>query len=136
MYNISKMASWKKITIHLQKYWAREVLGKFPVMQHLRFGTLFPMSWQPSQELSRRQLEYEKPPEADNETNTQQTITSRGKSHMAQGYLDEFTSIKDTIYYSLLKTNRNGKKSSLNSMLNIISKTFLDIISAIRNIST
>ena len=130
------MASWKKITIHLQKYWAREVLGKFPVMQHLRFGTLFPMSWEPSRDLSRRQLEYVKPPEADNDKNTQQPISSRGKSDMAQGYLDEFTSIKDTIYYSLLKTNKYLKKSSLNSMLNIISKTFLDIISSIRNIST
>ena len=100
------MASWKKITIHLQKYWAREVLGKFPVMQHLRFGTLFPMSWEPSRDLSRRQLEYVKPPEADNDKNTQQPISSRGKSHMAQGYLDEFTSIKDTIYYSLLKNKQ------------------------------
>lgn len=91
------MPSWRKITIHLQKYWVREVLGKFPVMQHLRFGILFPMSWEPSRDMDRRQLEYVKPPEVDTKTNQPLQTTTRGKSHMAQGYLDEFTAIKGTM---------------------------------------
>lgn len=86
------MPSWKRITIHLQKYWVREVLGKFPVMQHLRFGKLFPMSWEPSRDMDRRLLEYVKPPEADKE-DTQPRQSIRNQSHMAQGYLDEFTAI-------------------------------------------
>lgn len=90
------MQSWRKITIHLQKYWVREVLGKFPVMQHLRFGTLFPMCWEPSRDADRRQLEYVKPPEVDNRNNVQPGVMNKGKSHMAQGYLDEFTCIKES----------------------------------------
>ena len=91
------MANWKRITLHLQQYWIREVLGKFPVMQHLRFGTIFPLSWEPSREENRRQLEYVKPPEVDSHNQSQATSqnkTDRNKSHMSQGNLDEFTVIK------------------------------------------
>ena len=61
-------------------------------MQHLRFGKLFPMSWEPSRDMDRRQLEYVKPPEADGE-NTSVEVLVRNQSHKAQGYLDEFTAI-------------------------------------------
>lgn len=98
------MASWRKINIYLQRYWAREVLGKFPVMQHLRFGKLFPMTWEPTVDQSRRQLEYVNGPRRTDESNK---IERRVKSHMAAGYQEEFTAIK-TVYYSFCSKRNNG----------------------------
>ena len=87
------MASWSRINVYLQQYWAREVLGKFPVMQHLRFGKLFPMSWEPSMDKSRRQLEYVNAPKADS-GNLIPDHRSGGRSHMADGFQEEFTTIQ------------------------------------------
>ena len=85
------MPSWRKINIHLQRYWAREVLGKFPVMQHLRFGKLFAMTWEPTVKQDRRQLEYVNAPKRTEES---VNMERRTQSHMAAGYKEEFTAIK------------------------------------------
>ena len=86
------MPSWKKINIHLQRYWAREVLGKFPVMQHLRFGTIFPMTWTPEVDPSRQQLKYVNGPHRNDEENPNATYSCC--SHMAVGNQKEFTEIQ------------------------------------------
>ena len=93
MYKIAQMSSWSRINIHLQNYWAQEVLGKFPVMQHLRFGKLFPMTWEPSVDMSRRQLEYVQAPKADAGQKVGSHLNT-GRSHMADGYQAEFTTIQ------------------------------------------
>ena len=85
------MPSWKKINLYLQKYWVREVLGKFPVMQHLRFGKLFPMSWEPSLGVERRHLEYVKAPDAEHLIHGGPLNVAR--SHIENGKRDEFISI-------------------------------------------
>lgn len=38
LYNISGMPTWKQIHVGLVKMYKKEVLGKFPVVQHLKFG--------------------------------------------------------------------------------------------------
>ena len=91
------MPSWRKLNIHLQRYWAREVLGKFPVMQHLRFGKLFQMTWEPTVKQDRRQLEYVNAPKRTEES---VNMERRTQSHMAAGYQEEFTTIKN-VHYSL-----------------------------------
>ena len=88
------MASWKKINIHLQRYWAREVLGKFPVMQHLRFGTIFPMTWEPTVDKSRMQLQYVS---GRAHSPQEEVVERKHQSHMSKGNKDEFTSIR-TVY--------------------------------------
>ena len=40
--DISAAASWEKVAMGMVKMYNVEVLSKFPVMQHLRFGKLFP----------------------------------------------------------------------------------------------
>ncbi|KAK8796959.1 hypothetical protein WA588_001084 [Blastocystis sp. NMH] len=92
LFNLTKMPSWKKINIHLQRYWAREVLGKFPVMQHLRFGTIFPMTWTPEVDPSRQQLKYVNGPHRNDEENPNATYSCC--SHMAVGNQKEFTEIQ------------------------------------------
>ena len=87
------MKTWKRINSYLEQYWIREVLGKFPVMQHLRFGTIFPLSWEPSRDLDRRQLEYVAPPKVPSSPIPIDCRQGR-QSHMANGLLDEFTSIQ------------------------------------------
>ena len=32
----------------MYKMWTNDVLGKFPVMQHMRFGSIFAKNWIPS----------------------------------------------------------------------------------------
>ena len=38
LYNISGISTWQKIHEGLVKMYAKEVLGKFPVVQHFKFG--------------------------------------------------------------------------------------------------
>ena len=97
------MPSWKKINIYLQRYWAREVLGKFPVMQHLRFGTIFPMTWTPEVDPSRQQLKFVNGSHRPDERNPNATGTCR--SHMAQGNQKEFTEIQVTPCRCFVQTN-------------------------------
>lgn len=47
--DISALPSWEKITGGMLKLYEGEVLKKFPVIQHLVFGSLFPCTWTPSQ---------------------------------------------------------------------------------------
>ena len=98
------MPSWRKINIHLQRYWAREVLGKFPVMQHLRFGKLFAMTWEPTVKQDRRQLEYVSAPKRTEES---VAVERRTQSHMAAGYQEEFTAIK-SVHCFLCSNKRNS----------------------------
>ncbi|KAJ2760032.1 Serine/threonine-protein phosphatase 2A activator, partial [Coemansia nantahalensis] len=44
LYDISGVHSWEKINHGLAKMYRAEVLGKFPVVQHLPFGSLLSMS--------------------------------------------------------------------------------------------
>jgi hypothetical protein len=46
--DISALPSWEKINGGMLKLYEGEVLKKLPVIQHLRFGSLFPCTWQPS----------------------------------------------------------------------------------------
>ena len=46
--DMSAVPSWSKMTSGMLKMYEGEVLDKFPVVQHLRFGKLFPMSWEPT----------------------------------------------------------------------------------------
>ncbi|GMF60491.1 unnamed protein product [Phytophthora fragariaefolia] len=48
--DISALPSWEKTNGGMLKLYEGEVLKKLPVIQHLRFGTLFPCTWTPSHE--------------------------------------------------------------------------------------
>ena len=63
LYDISGAASWSKICGGMYKMWCNDVLGKFPVVQHIRFGSVFPMNWIPSQNPSEHEYTHIKPPE-------------------------------------------------------------------------
>ena len=126
MYQIAQMTSWSRINIHLQNYWAREVLGKFPVMQHLRFGKLFPMSWEPSVDMSRRQLEYVQAPKADAEQKVG-SHQNAGRSHMADGFQAEFTTIRKM--WHVCETNKAIE------VLQVLQESLFDILSSIRSVS-
>jgi hypothetical protein len=41
LYDISAVPLWTKVNGGLQKMYAAEVMGKFPVVQHFLFGSLF-----------------------------------------------------------------------------------------------
>lgn len=41
LYDISAVPLWAKVNGGLHKMYAAEVLGKFPVVQHFLFGSLF-----------------------------------------------------------------------------------------------
>ena len=43
-----------KANAGLVTMYEKEVLGKFPVVQHFRFGSLFPCTWTPSLKRSNR----------------------------------------------------------------------------------
>lgn len=43
--DISAAVSWEKIANGMIKMYQAEVLGKFPVVQHLKFGLMFPFNW-------------------------------------------------------------------------------------------
>ncbi|POM80534.1 Strumpellin, partial [Phytophthora palmivora] len=48
--DISALPSWEKTNGGMLKLYEGEVLKKLPVIQHLRFGSLFPCTWTPSHE--------------------------------------------------------------------------------------
>ncbi|RMX64717.1 hypothetical protein DD238_005660 [Peronospora effusa] len=48
--DISALPSWEKTNGGMLKLYEGEVLKKLPVIQHLRFGALFPCTWTPSHE--------------------------------------------------------------------------------------
>ncbi|KAK8794706.1 hypothetical protein WA158_001687 [Blastocystis sp. Blastoise] len=62
LYNISGTKTWIKVNQGMFKMWKTEVLGKFPVVQHIRFGEIFPKSWEPSRDPHGREYGYVKPP--------------------------------------------------------------------------
>ena len=43
LWNISGAQSWTKINKGMLKMYKDKVLGKFPVVQHFRFGNIFPI---------------------------------------------------------------------------------------------
>ena len=47
--DISSLNSWTKVSSGLLRLYEGEVLKKRPVVQHFRFGKLFPANWKPSQ---------------------------------------------------------------------------------------
>jgi len=42
LYSISNVAHWEKVNQGMMKMYKGEVLGKFPVMQHFKFGGILP----------------------------------------------------------------------------------------------
>jgi len=42
--SITSVPTWQKINQGMFKMYDAEVLGKFPVVQHLKFGSLFPFN--------------------------------------------------------------------------------------------
>ena len=86
LYDISGSQSWSKICGGMYKMWMNDVLGKFPVVQHLRFGSVFPLNWKPSQNAAEREYAHIKPPEIP-----------------VQSMPTEFTKAPWAVYKSLLK---------------------------------
>lgn len=114
LYDISGSQSWSKICGGMYKMWVNEVLGKFPVVQHLRFGSIFPLNWTPSQNAAEREYAHIKPPEIP-----------------VQSMPTEFTKAPWAMYNSLLKqTNHHHsleykipsiKSSKLNVIISYLS---------------
>ncbi|KAL7693296.1 putative phosphotyrosyl phosphatase activator, PTPA, PTPA superfamily [Plasmopara halstedii] len=50
--DITALPSWEKTNGGMLKLYEGEVLKKLPVIQHLRFGSLFPCTWTPSHDAS------------------------------------------------------------------------------------
>ena len=67
LYDISGAASWSKICGGMYKMWCSDVLGKFPVVQHLRFGSIFSLNWVPSKNPSQHEYAHITPPEMSSE---------------------------------------------------------------------
>lgn len=47
--------------------WCSDVLGKFPVVQHLRFGSIFPLNWTPSKNPAEHEYAHITPPDQKSE---------------------------------------------------------------------
>lgn len=67
LYDISGAASWSKICGGMYKMWCSDVLGKFPVVQHLRFGSIFPLNWTPSKNPAEHEYAHITPPDQKSE---------------------------------------------------------------------
>lgn len=63
LFDISGAASWSKICSGMYKMWCNDVLGKFPVVQHLRFGSIFPLNWVPSKNPLEHEYAHIAPPD-------------------------------------------------------------------------
>jgi len=48
LHALANLPSWRQVFVGLLKHFEVEVLGKFPVIQHFKFGTLLPASWAPA----------------------------------------------------------------------------------------
>lgn len=96
LYDISMSESWQKIFNGMYKMWKAEVLGKFPVIQHLRFGIIFPCTWTPSIQPSTAQYVrcLAPPPVPPTEGDIHSTETPVLKSHLAAGAEPEFIAFK------------------------------------------
>lgn len=46
--DVSGLPSWSKIASGMLKLYQGEVIGKLPVIQHFRFGSIMPCTWTPS----------------------------------------------------------------------------------------
>lgn len=62
LYNVSGVPKWEKVMSGMYKMFIEEVLHKFPVIQHFRFGTIFKCEWTPSEDPTTKEYGRVAPP--------------------------------------------------------------------------
>lgn len=105
-------------------------------MQHLRFGTIFPITWEPDVDQSRKQLQYIKGRADGGQVEVRER---KLVSHMSNGNQEEFTSIR-TVYCSVSSKQTIHRKSSglvevlASDVVEVLEDLVLDHGSSVRHV--